>query len=122
MPIYEYACASCGEHFERRQSFSDEPIRACPDCGGPTKKVLQPVGIVFKGSGWYITDSRKSASSDSSDSKADVKTEAMSETKSDAKSDAKSEVKPASGSDAKTETPKSTSTDSAKPVAASTTK
>ena len=118
MPIYEYECASCGERFERRQSFSDEPIKACPDCGGATKKVLQAVGIVFKGSGWYITDSRKSTPSESNDSKADVKSEA----KSESKSDAKTEAKPAGASDTKSEAPKSTSTESAKPAAASSSK
>ena len=62
MPIYEYECRSCGTRFERRQSFQDEPIRVCPECGGETRRVFQPAGVIFKGSGWYITDSRKSQS------------------------------------------------------------
>lgn len=59
MPVYEYVCANCSQHFERKQSFAEESIRVCPMCGGVTRRVLFPVSIVFKGSGWYITDSRK---------------------------------------------------------------
>ena len=62
MPIYEYECRECGQRFEKMQSFQDEPIRVCPNCGGETRRVLHPVGVIFKGSGWYITDSRKSES------------------------------------------------------------
>ena len=62
MPIYEYECDNCGARFERFQSIRDEPIRQCPTCSGQVHKVLHPAGIIFKGSGWYITDSRKSAS------------------------------------------------------------
>jgi putative FmdB family regulatory protein len=71
MPVYEYACKRCEQHFERFQSFSEPPVTVCPECGGPVRKVLHPVGIVFKGSGWYKTDSRPSdsASSTSSTSK-----------------------------------------------------
>jgi putative FmdB family regulatory protein len=59
MPIYEYECQICGHRFERLQHFSDEPARMCPDCGGPVRRVIQPVGIIFKGSGFYITDNRQ---------------------------------------------------------------
>lgn len=71
MPTYEYECRECSVRFERMQRFSDEPIKTCPECGGPVRRVFHPVGIVFKGSGWYITDSRKSdsARSDSSEKK-----------------------------------------------------
>jgi putative FmdB family regulatory protein len=62
MPTYVYACDSCGAQFEQFQSFKDEPIRTCPRCANAVRRVFQPVGIVFKGSGWYITDSRKSSS------------------------------------------------------------
>ena len=58
MPIYEYECKSCQTRFERMQRFSEPPVAECPECGGAVRKVLQPVGIVFKGSGWYKTDSR----------------------------------------------------------------
>jgi putative FmdB family regulatory protein len=58
MPLYEYGCSSCGSRLERRQRFEDEPLRLCPNCGGTLTRILQPVGIVFKGSGWYSTDNR----------------------------------------------------------------
>jgi putative FmdB family regulatory protein len=58
MPLYEYECRQCGGRFERRQSVHDEPVSECPDCGSAVRRVLFPVGIIFKGSGWYVTDSR----------------------------------------------------------------
>ncbi len=58
MPVYTYECEECGVRFDARQRFSDAPITVCPECGGHTHRVPQPVGIVFKGSGWYSTDSR----------------------------------------------------------------
>jgi putative FmdB family regulatory protein len=66
MPTYEYACRSCGEHLEAVQSFSDDPLTECPSCGGSLRKVFGNIGIAFKGSGFYKTDSRKSTSSSSS--------------------------------------------------------
>ena len=60
MPTYEYQCTVCGHRFEKFQSFSAEPIKECPVCGEPVKKVIAPAGIIFKGSGWYINDSKKS--------------------------------------------------------------
>ena len=64
MPTYEYACTNPeGKHqFEVVQSFSDAPVTECPECGAPVRKVYGAVGVVFKGSGFYRTDSRKSAS------------------------------------------------------------
>ncbi len=59
MPTYQYACTSCGENVEVVQSFTDEPLTECPTCGGRLRKVFSPVGVVFKGSGFYKTDSRK---------------------------------------------------------------
>jgi putative FmdB family regulatory protein len=58
VPTYEYACISCGEQLEAVQRFSDDPLTVCPACGGVLRKVFSPVGIVFKGSGFYRTDSR----------------------------------------------------------------
>lgn len=63
MPTYEYRCTSCGQHVEVVQSFTDDPLTECGSCGGPLRKVFSPVGIVFKGSGFYKTDSRGSGSS-----------------------------------------------------------
>jgi len=69
MPTYEYACKSCGEHHDVVQSFGDPSLTDCPSCGGPLRKVFGAVGVVFKGSGFYKTDSR------SSGKKADKKAE-----------------------------------------------
>jgi putative FmdB family regulatory protein len=66
VPTYEYACKSCGEHLEVVQSFRDDPLTECPACGGPLRKVFGAIGIAFKGSGFYKTDSRDSSSSGSS--------------------------------------------------------
>jgi putative FmdB family regulatory protein len=68
MPVYEYECSACKHRFERSQRFSDPPISECPECGSPVRRLLFPAGVVFKGSGWYITDSRKPAASESSPS------------------------------------------------------
>jgi putative FmdB family regulatory protein len=61
MPIYEYACTACGERTEARQSFTDLPLDTCPICGGSLRKLYSPVGVVFKGSGFYSTDNNKAA-------------------------------------------------------------
>ncbi len=58
MPTYQYACTECGEQLEMVQKFSDDPLTVCPACSGRLRKVFSPVGIVFKGSGFYRTDSR----------------------------------------------------------------
>ncbi len=59
MPTYQYTCTECGEPVEKVQKFSDAPLTVCAVCGGRLRKVFSPVGIVFKGSGFYRTDSRK---------------------------------------------------------------
>ena len=56
MPIYEYRCKSCGEHFEKRQSISDEPLKTCEKCSGELEKQWSLSGFQFKGAGWYVTD------------------------------------------------------------------
>lgn len=87
MPIYDYRCGSCGNRFEVRQSFSDHATAACPQCQGAAQRVLHPVGIVFKGSGWHSTDYRSrsgssnGAGSSSSESAHETNTEAKSEEK-----------------------------------------
>lgn len=68
MPTYEYACQSCGHHVEVYQRFSDEPLTECGVCGGQLRKVFHPAGILFKGSGFYATDSRAARSKSSSSS------------------------------------------------------
>ena len=65
MPTYQYACTECGHAFEQFQSFSDASLTECPECRGRLRKVYNAVGVVFKGSGFYRTDSRGSSSSSS---------------------------------------------------------
>ena len=62
MPTYQYTCTECSEPLEAVQKFSDAPLTACPACGGRLRKVFSAVGIVFKGSGFYRTDSRNGSS------------------------------------------------------------
>ncbi len=62
MPTYEYTCRECGEHLEVVQSFKDSPLTECPACSGPLRKVFGNIGITFKGSGFYKTDSRAASS------------------------------------------------------------
>ena len=70
MPTYSYLCDSCGHDFETVQRFADDPLTECPECGSQIRRVIQPVGVVFKGSGWYITDSRPKSSGDGEDGRA----------------------------------------------------
>jgi putative FmdB family regulatory protein len=122
MPIYEYECRNCGTRFEKMQPITSDPVKICPNCGAEqVRRVIQPVGVIFKGSGWYITDNRKStaesvpaAKSDTpAETKSEAKPDANAEAKSDSKSETKSEAKPAAKSETKSE---------AKPAAKSETK
>jgi putative FmdB family regulatory protein len=61
VPTYQYACTACGHQLEAVQSFTDEPLSDCPSCDGRLRKVFNSVGIVFKGSGFYRTDSRSAS-------------------------------------------------------------
>ncbi|WP_432941477.1 FmdB family zinc ribbon protein [Kribbella sp. CA-253562] len=63
MPTYQYQCTDCGEALEVRQSFTDDALTVCPNCQGTLRKVFNAVGVVFKGSGFYRTDSRSSSTS-----------------------------------------------------------
>ncbi len=63
MPTYQYSCTECGHFFEAVQSFSDDALTTCPECAGKLRKVFNAVGVVFKGSGFYRTDSRSSTTS-----------------------------------------------------------
>jgi len=97
VPIYDYRCDECGHRFSAVQSFNDGPVDKCPNCGKRPRRLITAPGIVFKGSGWYKTDSRKapkdsdgappSEKTDKADKtdKKDAKPETKSETKSDAK-------------------------------------
>ncbi len=98
VPTYQYACTECGHAFEQFQSFSDDALTECPQCQGRLRKLFNAVGVVFKGSGFYRTDSRdKKVTSDTStetktDTKADTKAD-KSDTKTETKSDTKTETK-----------------------------
>ena len=109
MPTYQYACTECAHAFEEFQSFSDDALTVCPSCGGKLRKVYNAVGVVFKGSGFYRTDSReKSAShaangtkSDKADAGSSTKTESSSTSdSSSSKSDKSSSSSDSSGTKA----------------------
>ena len=88
MPTYGYQCVECQHEFSVFQAMKDDPIKICPNCQGAVKRLMYPVGIVFKGSGWYVNDSRPADKSEKADS------------------DAAKPAETASGDAAKTETPK----------------
>lgn len=104
MPTYQYACTACGHELEAVQSFSDDPLTTCPDCGGALRKLFGNVGVVFKGSGFYRTDSRKSGDSGSSTSSSDAGTK---------KSDSSTSSTSSSSSSSSTSTSTSSSSSSA---------
>lgn len=124
MPIYEYKCEGCGETFELIQKFADEPLTVHEKCGGHVHRLMSAPAFQFKGTGWYVTDyakgnvsgppkhesgkgdSSKSDSEKKSDSgktetatTSESKSESKSETKSESKSESKAESKPAASSD-----------------------
>ncbi len=86
MPIYEYECDACHDRFELMQKFSDKPVKRCPKCGGAVHKVLSPPALVFKGTGWYVTDyankDRKRAQKAEGESKSESKSDSSSSTSS----------------------------------------
>jgi putative FmdB family regulatory protein len=89
LPIYTYRCENCGVRFERRQSFSEQPLTRCPECNkNALRKVYTPVGIVFKGSGFYATDNRSPSGGGSTPKTSDKSSEGES------KSSSPSETKP----------------------------
>ena len=63
LPVYEYECSLCSTRFDRRQRFDEEPVAVCPECAGKARRVIHSVPVFFKGSGFYITDSRKDSNS-----------------------------------------------------------
>lgn len=108
MPLYAYKCDNCGVQFDKLQKFTDQPIKRCPECGkNKAHRVIQASGIIFKGSGWYKTDSQSASSStipstssskkekkaDSADSKSESKSESKTESKSESKTESKTESK-----------------------------
>ena len=106
MPTYQYTCTECGEPLEAVQKFTDAPLSVCPACGGRLRKVFSAVGIVFKGSGFYRTDSRNGSSaaapaaSSTSDSGSNGSADKAAEKKTD-KADKKAEPAKASSASEK---------------------
>jgi putative FmdB family regulatory protein len=98
MPLYDYRCHKCGETFEVRQKFSDEPLEVHEACGGPLERLISVPALQFKGTGWYVTDYARSGNSPASNGSDSSKPKA-------ARTETKSDSKPA----AKPEAPKSTS-------------
>ncbi|AZL10387.1 FmdB family transcriptional regulator [Brevibacterium aurantiacum] len=98
MPVYSYACKSCGHAFDIHQDFSDDSLTVCPECQGRLKKVFGTVGISFKGSGFYATDSRASNSStvpsSSSSSNSDSSSSSSKESSSSSDSSSKTSSSP----------------------------
>jgi putative FmdB family regulatory protein len=121
MPTYVYACDACGNQFEQFQSFKDDPLKICV-CGkeGQIRRVFQPVGVVFKGSGWYITDSRKSetatVNAPASNGAAGEATKTE-ETKSE-KADTAADTKPADSTPAEAKSVETKASSESKPAAA----
>ncbi|MCO5972909.1 FmdB family zinc ribbon protein [Actinoallomurus soli] len=106
MPTYQYACTECGEPLEVVQKFSDDPLTECPACGGRLRKVFSAAAIVFKGSGFYRTDSRSGATTSSSSSakkSEPAKTEAKKESSSSSSSSSDSSSGSSSGSSGSSE-------------------
>ncbi|MHB2021334.1 MAG: FmdB family zinc ribbon protein [Candidatus Xenobia bacterium] len=104
MPIYQYRCQACSTLHEALQKVSDPPVTVCPECGGEMKKIIAPAGIIFKGSGWHVTDYSRGGGKE--------------ESKSDSKPvDSGSAEKKDGGSDTSTSKPASDGTTSSQKVA-----
>ena len=108
MPTYVYGCDDCGHRFEKSQKFSDEPIRICPNCQSSVRRIFQPAGIVFKGSGWHVTDYKRAGNGGGESSDAGETPASKSDT---TKSETKASDKPA-------EAAASTTSEPAKPAKA----
>ena len=113
MPTYEYKCRDCGHRFEVVQSFSDQPLRKCDECGGELGKIFGNIGISFKGSGFYRTDSRSTVPAKGANGKDSAGSSDKSDAKSDSEPSSKPDSKSASGSgDSNAASPKSDATKS----------
>jgi putative FmdB family regulatory protein len=102
MPTYEYKCHRCGKTFEVRRRISEEPLKTHPDCGGEVEQVISAPALVFKGTGWYVTDYAKNGTSPAptgSNGNSETKSETKGETpapKTETKTESKSEPSPTS--------------------------
>ncbi|TVT51629.1 FmdB family transcriptional regulator [Amycolatopsis rhizosphaerae] len=107
MPTYQYACKECGHRFEAVQSFSEASLTECPECTGPLRKLYGAVGVIFKGSGFYRTDSRSSSSGSSGKSSSSSST---SSSTSSAKSESTSSTSSSSSTASSSSSSSSTAT------------
>lgn len=89
MPTYQYACESCGHRFDVRQRFSDSALTTCPQCGGHIHRVINPVGIIFKGPGFYVTDNKNGSKNFTNGNGAAKKSETNGTEKTSAKTETK---------------------------------
>ena len=96
MPTYQYACTACGHQLEAVQSFADEPLTECPTCEGRLRKLFSGIGVVFKGSGFYRTDSR--AASSTSDKPSSSSSDSSSSDGASKPAEKKAEAKPSTTS------------------------
>jgi putative FmdB family regulatory protein len=112
VPTYQYACTVCDHRFEQVQSFTDPSLTVCPECSGKLRKLYGSVGVVFKGSGFYRTDSRSNSKSLEPSKTPAAKSEAKSESKSDSTSTSSSST--TSSSSSSTASSSSSSTPAAK--------
>jgi len=119
VPTYQYTCTDCGEPVEAVQKFTDDPLTMCAACGGRLRKVFSPVGIVFKGSGFYRTDSRNGSvsASDKSDKKDKQPSESSAKSSEHASGSNGSSDKPEMDRAKKSETVSSSSKSSSEKVA-----
>lgn len=118
MPTYQYACTACSHRFEAVQSFTDSTLTECPECTGRLRKVFSSVGIVFKGSGFYRTDSRSGGRVDATSSSSD-KSSSSSDSSNSSSSDSSSGSSPTSDSSGSSSGSSSTSSSSAPTAKAS---
>lgn len=115
MPTYEYACRECNQHLEVVQSFSEDPLTTCGACGGQLRKVFSAAGIIFKGSGYYVTDSRKAARAAAKSAKAPSGADSKSSDGSSS-SEGSTSSDSSSASESTTSTEKTKSSGDAKPA------
>jgi putative FmdB family regulatory protein len=100
MPIYAYECNECGVRFERKQHFSDDPITICPECEGEVHRLISPVGVIFKGKGFYVTDNKSQGRVATSTSPTDKESKPKETAKTEPKAESKAESKVSSSGDA----------------------
>ena len=103
MPTYDYQCGTCDHRFEMKQSFSSEPVAACPKCSKIAARQFNAVPIVFKGSGWYVNDYGKNGSSNASTSEPNDSAKTTAKSESQGSADSKADSKPKAVANPKSE-------------------